>query len=652
MHQVVLGTAGHIDHGKTSLIRALTGIDTDRLKEEKRRGITIELGFAYLDLPDGTRLGIVDVPGHERFVKHMVAGATGIDLVALVIAADEGVMPQTREHLEICQLLRVKQGLVVLTKIDLVDDAEWVDMVEEDIRDFLQGTFLENAPIVRVSAATGVGLDTLKQRLLEMVPSVPARNTSGPFRMSIDRVFTMKGFGTVVTGTSLSGTVRVGDAVTLYPSRIETKVRGLQVHNQEVQQAFPGQRTAINLQGVERDALQRGEVVATPDSLLSSYMLDVSLELLPDAPHPLKERQKIRFHTGTTETVATLVLLDRDQLAPGEKTYAQVRLDRPLAVLRGDRYVLRSYSPIRTLGGGAVLHPVPKKHKGKDKPVAAQALKTLEDAEPAVALQWHLRDAGWLGVSEKELQIRANVFGKSFSDALEMLLSRQKAILYDRENRRFIDPESLTALQENVTAILAAYHARNPLKPGMPKEEISAQTDRPVDPKLLHHVLRRLAEEGALVLDKEWVRLSSHKGDLSPDAKVIHEQMEKIYSEAGLQPPFFKDVSAQMPGTARQHKDVLDWMLNQGRLIKVKEDLFFHAQAIAGLQEKLVTFLQEHGEISAAQFKEMTQASRKYTIPLLEYFDGQKLTIRIGDVRRLRETKGAGARNDAGASGR
>lgn len=652
MHQVVLGTAGHIDHGKTSLIRALTGIDTDRLKEEKRRGITIELGFAYLDLPDGTRLGIVDVPGHERFVKHMVAGATGIDLVALVIAADEGVMPQTREHLEICQLLRVKQGLVVLTKIDLVNDAEWVDMVEEDIRDFLQGTFLENASIVRVSAATGEGLDTLKQCLLEMVPKVPARNTSGPFRMSIDRVFTMKGFGTVVTGTSLSGTVRVGDAVTVYPSRIETRVRGLQVHNQEVQQAFPGQRTAINLQGVERDALQRGEVVGTPDSLLSSYMLDVSLELLPEAPQPLKDRQKIRFHTGTTETVATLVLLDRDQLAPGEKTYAQVRLDRPLAVLRGDRYVLRSYSPIRTLGGGAVLHPVPKKHKGKEKPLAAQALKILEDAEPAVVLQWHLRDAGWLGVSEKELQIRANVFGKSFSDALEMLLSRQKAILYDRENRRFIDPESLAALQENVTAILAAYHARNPLKPGMPKEEISGQTDRPVDPKLLHHVLRRLAEEGALVLDKEWVRLSSHTGDLSADAKVIQEQMEKIYREAGLQPPFFKDVSARMPGTARQHKDVLDWMLNQGRLIKVKEDLFFHAHAIAGLQEKLVAFLQQHGEISAAQFKEMTQASRKYTIPLLEYFDGQKLTIRIGDVRRLRETKAAAAREDAGASGR
>lgn len=642
MHQVVLGTAGHIDHGKTSLIRALTGIDTDRLKEEKQRGITIELGFAYLDLPDGTRLGIVDVPGHERFVKHMVAGATGIDLVALVIAADEGVMPQTREHLEICQLLRVKEGLVVLTKIDLVDDPEWVDMVEEDIRDFLKGTFLEQAPLVRVSAVTGEGLDTLKEVLFRMVPKVPARNMSGPFRMSIDRVFTMKGFGTVVTGTSLSGRLRVGDPVTVYPSGIATKVRGLQVHNQEVQEAFPGQRTAINLQGVDRDAVQRGEVVATPDSLLPSYMLDVSLELLADAPQPLKDRQKIRFHTGTTETVATLVLLDREQLAPGEKTYAQIRLDRPLAVLRGDRYVLRSYSPIRTLGGGAVLHPVPKKHKGKDKTAAAQALRLLEDGDAPAVLQWHLRDAGWMGVSEKELQIRANLSGKAFSDALDMLLNRKKAVLYDRENRRFIDPESLQTLQANVTAILEAYHAKNPLKPGMPKEEIPAQTDRPVDPKLLHAVLRRLADDGIVVMEKEWVRLEGHKGDLSPEEKAIRERLEEIYRKAGLQPPFFKDVAAELPGTARRHKDVLEWMLNQGRLVKVKEDLFFHADAIADLQERLVAFLHEHGEISAAQFKEMTQTSRKYTIPLLEYFDGQRLTIRIGDVRRLRESKTAG----------
>ncbi len=639
MNQVVLGTAGHIDHGKTSLVRALTGIDTDRLKEEKRRGITIELGFAYLDLPDGGRLGIVDVPGHERFVKHMVAGATGIDLVVLVIAADEGVMPQTREHMEICQLLGVREGLVVLTKIDMVDDPEWLEMVEEDVRDFLQGTFLEGAPMVKVSTVTGEGLDELKQVLFAKVAQVPGRHIGGPFRLSIDRVFTMRGFGTVVTGTSLSGRLRVGDPVSIYPTGIRTKVRGLQVHNQDVEEVFPGQRTAINLQGVDRDAVERGQVLATPDSLLSSYMVDVFLELLESAPKPLKDRQKIRFHTGTTETVATLILLDRDELIPGETAFAQIRLDRPLAVLRGDRFVVRSYSPIRTLGGGAVLHPIPKKHKGKTKFQAARALEVLQNGDEAALILWHVDDAGWAGVSERELQIRCNLSGKSFRDTLARLVSQKKILLYDKDNRRFIHPQVVEKVAENLTQVLERYHRNNPLKAGMPKEEISAQLDRPVDPRLLGFVVRRLAEEEIVVQEKEILRLSSHKVDLTDEEKKIRDLIERRFKNAGLQPPFFKDVAANLPGTPRQHKDVLEWMLAQKILLKVKEDLFFHVDAVEDLKARLIAFLQEHGEISAAQFKELTKASRKYTIPLLEYFDAQRVTIRIGDVRRLRETR-------------
>ncbi|SMC19088.1 selenocysteine-specific translation elongation factor SelB [Desulfacinum hydrothermale DSM 13146] len=639
MNQVVLGTAGHIDHGKTSLIRALTGIDTDRLKEEKQRGITIELGFAYLDLPDGSRLGIVDVPGHERFVKHMVAGASGIDLVALVVAADEGVMPQTREHLEICQLLRVKEGLVVLTKIDMVDDPDWIDMVEEDVREFLQGTFLDGASVVKVSAVTGEGMDELKKVLLEKVAQVPGRSQAGPFRLSIDRVFTMRGFGTVVTGTSLSGKLRVGDPVTIYPSGIKTKVRGLQVHNQDVQEVFPGQRTAINLQGVDRETVQRGEVLATPDSLLPSYMLDVSLDLLPSAPKPLKDRQKIRFHTGTMETVATLILLDRQELSPGESAFAQVRLDRPLAVLRGDRFVLRSYSPIRTLGGGEILHPVPKKHKGKDKAQAAASLGLLQSGSESEILLWHVLDAGWTGVSEAELKIRSNVMGKAFRDNLARLVSQKAVLLYDKESRRYIHPDVLRAVETDLLKVLDAYHRKNPLKAGMPKEEVSAQMERPIDPKLLGYVFRQLSERGELVQEKEVVRLTSHKVDLTDDEKKIRDCIEEIYRKAWLQPPFFKVVVEDLPGNSRQHKDVLEWMLAQKTLVKVKEDLFFHRKAIEDLKERLVGFLKEHQEISAAQFKEMTQASRKYTIPLLEYFDGQRVTIRVGDVRRLRETK-------------
>jgi selenocysteine-specific elongation factor len=638
MKQVVLGTAGHIDHGKTSLIRALTGIDTDRLKEEKLRGITIELGFAHLGLPNGDILGIVDVPGHERFVKHMVAGATGIDVVALVIAADEGVMPQTREHLEICQLLRVKKGLVVLTKIDLVDDSEWVEMVQEDIRDFLQGTFLEGSPIVQVSATTGEGIDALRQTLFDLVAGVEPRSTAGPFRLPIDRVFSMRGFGTVVTGTSVSGRLKVGDAVMVYPSGRKTKVRGLQVHNREVQQVLPGQRTAINLQGVDREAIERGDVAATPDSLLSSHMLDVELEVLSSAPRPVKNRQKFRFHTGTTENLATLVLLDRQELAPGERAFAQVRLDRPLAVLRGDRFVLRSYSPVMTVGGGSILHPVPKKHKGREKRQAAQALQVLQSGEDRDIVLWHVRDAAWAGVSENELAIRANISGKAFQNILQHLVSQKQVLLYDKDNRRLLDPGALSEIQAAVLDLLAAYHRQFPLKAGMAKEELAAQLPRPIDSRVYNYALRQTADEGRIVLEKEWVRLSTHKVDLTEEEQVIRRKIEVIYAEAGLQPPFFKEIAGSLPGNSRQHADVLEWMLSQDILVKVKEDLYFHTAAIDDLRKRLIAFLKEHGEITTPQFKEMTQASRKYTIPLSEYFDAQRVTIRVKDVRRLRET--------------
>ena len=639
MKQVVLGTAGHIDHGKTSLIRALTGIDTDRLKEEKLRGITIELGFAYLDLPGGERLGIVDVPGHERFVKHMVAGATGIDMVALVVAADEGVMPQTREHMEICQLLRVKKGLVVLTKIDLVDDPDWIEMVREDVIHFLEGTFLEGAPILSVSAATSQGIPELKEALIRMVSDVEARSSDGPFRLSIDRVFTMRGFGTVVTGTSISGVLRIADPVMIYPSEIKTKVRGLQVHNQEVQEVYPGQRTAINLQGIERMLVQRGDVAATPGALVATHMVDVTVDLLPSSPRPLKNRAKIRFHTGTAEHLATVVLLGGDELPPGRQGYAQIRLDHPIAALRGDRFVIRSYSPVQTIGGGTILHPLPHKHKGQGKVAAANGLAFLLEAEePDIAL-WHVRDAAWAGLSEDELRVRANVPPKRLKDILQRLISRRDVILYDKENRRLLHPEPLDELKQAILDSLVDYHVRFPLKPGMLKEELSAQLSRPVEVKLYNFALRQLADQDLIVTEMEWVRLVSHKTALSKDEETIRSKVERTYREAALQPPFFKEVAPSLPGTSRQHQDVLEWMLSKGTLVKIKEDLYFHAEALAGLQQSLVAHLLEHGEITTPQFKEMTGASRKYTIPLLEYFDDRKLTIRIGDSRRLRESR-------------
>ena len=639
MKQVILGTAGHIDHGKTSLIRALTGIDTDRLKEEKLRGITIELGFAYADLPGGERLGIVDVPGHERFVRHMVAGATGIDMVALVIAADEGVMPQTREHMEICQLLRVRKGLVVLTKIDLVDDPEWLEMVKEDVSEFLKGTFLEGAQIIPVSAATGEGIEELKGALMQLVAETEPRSSDGPFRLSVDRVFSMRGFGTVVTGTSISGKLHIGDSVVVYPSGHKTKVRGMQVHNQEVQEVLPGQRTAINLQSTERALIQRGDVVAAPGALVTSHMADVHLEMLSSAPRTLKNRAKIRFHTGTSEHLATLVLLDREGLEPGQSAFAQVRLDQPVALLRGDRFVLRSYSPVQTIGGGTVLHPAPHKHKGREKLEAARELQTLLVGDEPSIILWHVKDATYAGVTEEELRIRSNVPPKMLEKTLQQFVSQKKVLIYDKDNRRLIHPETLEDLKRAVLEALESYHKRFPLKTGMLKEELAAQLPKMVDTKLYNYVLRQLTAEELIVQEMEWVRLLSHKVDLTKDEEIIREKIEKAYCESGLQPPFFREVASTLPGIPRQHQDVLEWMFSQGILVKVKEDLYFHAEALEDLKRKLVSFLKEHEEISTPQFKEMTQASRKYTIPLLEYLDTQRITIRIGDMRRLRETR-------------
>jgi selenocysteine-specific elongation factor len=642
MKQVILGTAGHIDHGKTSLIKALTGIDTDRLKEEKLRGITIELGFAYLKLPGDELLGIVDVPGHERFVKQMVAGATGIDLVALVIAADEGVMPQTQEHMEICQLLRVKKGLLVLTKIDLLDDPEWLELVKEDVKEFLRGSFLEGAPMIAVSAVTGEGIEELKTELARLVAEVEPKSTAGPFRLPVDRVFSMKGFGTVVTGTSISGRLCVGDTAIIYPSGLKTKVRGLQVHNQDVQEVLPGQRTAINLQSLERGLIQRGDVVATPGAMVPSYMIDVHLDLLASAPRPLKHRAKVRFHTGTAEHLATVILLDRDEMKPGDSAFVQLRFDTPIAALRGDRYVLRSYSPIRTIGGGTILHPLPRKHKGRAKVEMVAALPVLLAGEDADIILWHVEDAGVTGLSEEELQVRASVSGKSFQKILQQFISQKKVIPYDKENRRLLHPNACHELQQIIRDTLSEYHGRFALKAGMPKEELAAQMPHQVDAKLYNFILQQLTQQGAIAQEKEWIRLSAHKIDLAKDQQTLRQKIEKSYQDGGLQPPFFKEVAAALPGTAAQQQEVLHWMVAQGILLKVKEDLYFHAAVITDLQTKLVAFLKQNGEISTAQFKDLTQASRKYTIPLLEYFDTQRFTIRVGDTRRLRETKVTG----------
>ena len=633
MKQIILGTAGHIDHGKTSLIRALTGIDTDRLKEEKERGITIELGFAHLALPDGRLLGIVDVPGHEKFVKNMVAGATGIDLVALVIAADEGVMPQTREHLEICSLLKIKHGLVVLTKVDMVD-ADWLELVREDVSEYLSDTFLAEAPVAEVSSVTGEGIPELVELISRMTKEIPERDMGHLFRLPIDRVFTMKGFGTVITGTSASGKIRTGDEVTVYPQRISTKIRGIHVHNKTVEEVQAGLRTAINLQGIEKMMLQRGNVVATKDALRSTYMLDVVLDILSSAPRKLKNRAKVRFHAGTAEIISTLVLLDRDELKPGETCLAQIRLDAPTTVLKGDRYVLRSYSPVRTIGGGQILHPLPVKKKRFQERVLSE-LKLLEKGEEHETIEIFVSLGRFQGVGEEELSFLVNMSRKKLTEQLNTLKAKRRIIRFDKERGTMIHADFMEKARTELLETLSAYHKAFPLKQGLVKEELRSRMVGAKDPKLFNHLIHQLAKEEALVQEKEVVRLKDHQVTLAQDQKKARQELEDIYAKGQLQPSYFKDIKSKFQGNTAS--EVLGVMVKDGVLLKVKEDLYFHRSAVEDLEKELVDFLKSHGEITTPQFKEMTGASRKYTIPLIEYFDKTQVTVRVGDSRVLRK---------------
>ena len=633
MKQIILGTAGHIDHGKTSLIRALTGIDTDRLKEEKERGITIELGFAHLALPDGRLLGIVDVPGHEKFVKNMVAGATGIDLVALVIAADEGVMPQTREHLEICSLLKIKYGFVVLTKVDMVD-SDWLELVREDVKEYLSETFLAEAPVAEVSSVTGEGIPELIELISQMTAKIPERDMGHLFRLPIDRVFTMKGFGTVITGTSISGQIRTGDDVTIYPQGITSKIRGIHVHNQAMEEVHAGLRTAINLQGIEKMMLQRGNVVATKDALRATYMLDVVLDLLPSAPRKLKNRAKVRFHAGTAEIISTLVLLDRDELNPGETCLAQIRMDAPTTVLKGDRYVLRSYSPVRTIGGGQILHPLPGKKKRFQERILNE-LKLLEKGEEEEIIEVFVSMGRFQGVGEEELSFLVNMSRKKLTEQLNALKARRRIIRFDKEQGTMIHADFMEKAREELLETLSEYHKAFPLKQGLIKEELRSRMAGPKGPKLFNHLIQQLAKEEALVQEKEVVRLKDHQVTLAQDQEKVRVELENIYADGRLQPPYFKEIKSKFQGNSAS--EVLGVMVKDGVLVKVKEDLYFHRSAMETLENELVDFLKANGEITTPQFKEMTGASRKYTIPLIEYFDKSQVTVRVGDSRVLRK---------------
>ncbi|MBU1194113.1 MAG: selenocysteine-specific translation elongation factor [Proteobacteria bacterium] len=632
---IILGTAGHIDHGKTSLVKALTGIETDRLKEEKERGITIELGFALLDLPNGQHVGIVDMPGHEKFVKNMVAGSSGIDVVAMVIAADEGVMPQTREHMEICNLMGIRHGMIALTKIDMVDE-DLLEMAMEDIHEFIQGTFLEGKPIVPVSAVKNMGMDQFVSTLETICTHIPPRKFSSIFRLPVDRVFSMKGFGTVITGTLMSGSIHVGDDIMVYPSQIVSKVRGVQVHSHSVETAGPGTRTAINFQGLDKDSVNRGDILSTPGALIETYMVDAHFHYLKSNTRPAKARTRVRFHSGTSEILGYMVLLDREELAPGEEACVQFRLESPICCIKDDRYVIRSYSPVRTIGGGAILNPASQKHRLFDKKVT-QGLENLllEDMEQTISFFLSLK--GYQGLSFPHLKVMTNIPDKKLAAALQKMLAKQDVILTDKEKQIYIIGSFFDEFKEKLTLQLEKYHTANPLKDGMPTQELKSKFQYIDDTKFFNSLFAKLEKEGLIILDKNIIKLSTHTVALKVDQSEIKEKIKKIYQAAGLTPPFFRTVCDDLNLDKKNAADVLHMLIQENTIVKTKDDLYFDAGKINDLTDALTEYLKKNESITTPEFKDMVNISRKYVIPLIEYFDSINLTIRVGDTRQLRK---------------
>lgn len=640
MRRLVLGTAGHIDHGKTSLVKALTGVDTDRLKEEKERGITIELGFTQLTLPDGTQLGFVDMPGHEKFVRTMIAGASGIDLVLLVIAADEGVMPQTREHLDVCSLLGVRDGLVVLNKIDAVDES-MADLATEDAAAAVAGTFLEGRPIVRVSAKTGAGIPELAAAISAAADRVQERSYRGPFRMSVDRAFAMKGFGTVVTGTAAGGRVQPGDVLSVFPGGASGRVRGVQVHGKDEPFALAGQRTAINLPSLERDQVPRGSVVSASGALSPSYLLDVEYRHLQSAGK-LKPR-RVRVLSGTQEVVGNLVVFG-DPIAPGETRFAQLRLEEPVAVRSGDRFVLRHHSPMVTAGGGRVLDSHPRKRKATDTQAAAHfaALAGDDAATRALAL---VRDAGPIGLPLAELALRLPPGESEDAGAIARgLVKAGSAEILDGVDR-VVSRAAYDALASAALDLLDRYHAANPSKDGLARAELAASAARaagsggPAAAPAVEAVLRRLesAKKIAVAPSGELKR-AGHVAKLDAASSDLKPAVEEAYKSAGLQPPTVKELGDKHAARVKELQSVLSLLAREGVLVKVSQDLFFHREPLAALQQRLVDHLKAKAKIAPLEFKELAgNISRKFMIPLLEHFDAQKVTMRVGEERVLRK---------------
>jgi selenocysteine-specific elongation factor len=650
MKSIIVGTAGHIDHGKTALVKALTGIDADRLAEEKRRGITIDLGFAHMELPvangETLRLGFVDVPGHERFVRNMLAGVGGIDLVLLVIAADESIKPQTREHFDILQLIGVKRGITVLTKSDAVD-AETLDVVRLEVEDFLRGTFLEppKAPLMAVSSLTGAGLDDLKHAMIAATGEVEPRDSRALARLPIDRVFTMKGFGTVVTGTLISGTIHREEELEVFPTARRVRVRGVQVHGQSADSAVAGQRTALNLTNVSTDDLKRGMTLAPTAALVATRRMDVRLRLLASAPRPLKNKARVHFHCYTMEDVAQITLYGDKEVKPGEMAYAQISLAEPALLLPGDRFILRQFSPMVTIGGGMVLDATPV--------LRSKKVNRIKGTGGSSILEFlhSLETLGNFGRRDSILTTRVNrreQRGLSLADAVaetgwtrgEIVALAESLI---KAGKLFRAQDRLSAAREYELAqkylldAVSAFHKKEPLRPGMAKRELQEEmkSDFEMAEEMFEAALSCQVQQKRLEVAADVVRIAGRGVVMKDEEAESKKKIETAFASAGLKVPALPEVIAGLKVDKSRAQKIVTLLLREKALIKISEDLVFHHSALEALRRQMSAQKLKSPKIDVAQFKELTGVSRKYAIPLLEYLDRERVTRRVRDVREI-----------------
>ena len=634
MKNIIVGTAGHVDHGKTCLIKALTGMDTDRLKEEKKRGITIENGFADM-IYGGYNISIIDVPGHERFINNMLMGIGGIDMVLLVIGLDEGVMPQTVEHFQILTMLGINRGIIVYTKKDLAEDEEWIELVKDDARSLVKGTFMENAPEIEVSALENYNIDRLKELIVENIDDSALKNDSRElFRLPVDRVFTISGFGTVVTGTLMEGSISVGDEMMVYPSEKPVKVRNIQVHNQQAEAAYAGQRTAINAGGMKKEELERGSVLACSGSMETTMMLDVSLKLFDDIDRAVLNNSRVHFYCGSSQVLGKVVLLDRDVAEKGERVYAQIRTEEPVAFRMNDRFIIRFYSPVITIGGGRILEVSPVKHKRND-PKVLEALRIKDEGTPEEVAELIIREKSSSLITAKYLALKMRLGFESGDALVKKLIEEGRVRLI--KNEYLMHRDYVEVICRAAASILSEYHSKNQLSPGMGREELKSRLEQELrinDRKIIDDLILIMEEEKVLRISGQTVCSYDFKISYSPEMQKLRDRIFKAYKDGKYEMPTVEEILQSEKDEANS-RHVIDAMASEGKLVRLSHQYYIEKgafdDALSGLKAKLY----EDGNITLAEFRDMLGTSRKFAMAILDYLDQQKITRKDGDARVL-----------------